>query len=172
MNLPGWKNMHICLTNQISFLEEEKGGSNGGQAAQLPEAKQGSRGLAESMASSRWCLHWDLLASPVCLEPLQWASEMKLLPLISKVQKDLEAKMHRVPCLTGKVQQSDRRSLDNSYFPHVHSTEPLPPESSPFRSHDLGSFTSYLQAAVSKWHFGTQASSEKTYSSTLRGSEQ
>jgi hypothetical protein len=44
MNLPWWRNVGVCLTNQFFFSEEEQEGSLGGQAAQLLEAKQNAAG--------------------------------------------------------------------------------------------------------------------------------
>lgn len=80
----------------------------------------------------------------------------------------------RSALLNGKAKQSDHRSLENSCFSHVRSAEPLPPGPSPFRSHDLGSFTSYLQEAIDGILVPRQVQKRRsqTNSSTLRGSEQ
>lgn len=60
----------------IPSLEEEKGDSHGGQAAQLSEAKQSSRGLAESRSPPVLTPAWGLasitwLAGHHCSEPLK-----------------------------------------------------------------------------------------------------
>lgn len=64
MSLAGWSDVDVCLTNQFPFVKQEEEGSQGGQAAQLPQAKQGSGGLAESRGPSRGRLHGELLAAP------------------------------------------------------------------------------------------------------------
>ena len=43
---PGWRDVDM-FDKSIPFSEKEKGDSHRGQAAQLPEAKQGGGGLAE-----------------------------------------------------------------------------------------------------------------------------
>lgn len=47
MNLPRVEGCGYMFDKSILFSEKEKGDSHRGQAAQLPEAKQGGGGLAE-----------------------------------------------------------------------------------------------------------------------------
>lgn len=60
MNQPARRNVDTCLTNQFPFLEKKKEGFLRGQAAQLPEAKQGSRGPVESRGDHLQVFAWGL----------------------------------------------------------------------------------------------------------------